>query len=153
MSDNCCALRKKNYDILVISNNGLTYRLCKSDLYAERKAEYYERLRQEEQMRKAQEEQRRMIEEERRKEEEECLRQQEEKLKNMRERQQKEEAERKRLLESTDLSTWSCLNCVSNLSWANRGGMANCGCYQSLGVPKNTPPEMAQTCKRYRPKL
>ena len=69
MADKCCAVRTKYYDILVISNNGLTYRLCKSDLYAERKAEYYEWLRQEEQMRKEQEEQRRMIEEERRKEE------------------------------------------------------------------------------------
>lgn len=128
LSDYCCAVRNNDSELLVIVNNGKTYRLCKQELFAERQLEL-------EEIQKAEE---RLLEERRRK---------------IQERQLKEEAERKRRLESTDPSEWSCFDCVSNLSWANRGNMANCGCYQSIGVPKNTPPETAQRCERYRPKL
>lgn len=153
LSGYCCAVRKKDQEILLIHNNGKIYRLCKQELFAERELELAERQKAEEQERKEREAYRRKIEEQRQKEEEERERLLEEKRRRIQERQQKEEAERKRRMESTDPSEWSCFDCVSNLSWANRGDMANCGCYQSLGVPKNTPPETAQTCKRYRPKL
>lgn len=46
----------------------------------------------------------------------------------------------------------TCFMCSSNLSWANRNGYANCGRYISLGVPKNTPPDYAKTCKGFSQK-
>ena len=153
LSDNCCCVRDKQYHPLVIYNNGKTYRICKIELFAEREAEFVKMEREEKHRRKQEEERRLWLEEQRRREEEEqqCIA--EERARKRRERQEREEAERKRRLESTDSSTWSCFDCVSNLSWANRGNKANCGCYQSLGVPKNTPPDYAKTCKRYRPKI
>ena len=46
----------------------------------------------------------------------------------------------------------SCFNCVSNLSWKNRDGLANCGCYMSLGIPKRNNPEYAINCQNFREK-
>ena len=45
----------------------------------------------------------------------------------------------------------NCLNCQSNLTWANRDGWANCGCYISLGLPKQrVNPNYAKQCLRFR---
>lgn len=47
----------------------------------------------------------------------------------------------------------TCFMCKSNLDWMCRDGeMAHCGPYPSMGVPKNTPPETAKTCKGFKPK-
>lgn len=46
----------------------------------------------------------------------------------------------------------SCFNCKSNLSWANKDGLANCGCYASLGLQKRINPNYANICKNYRKK-
>jgi len=153
LHDFCCVVRDKNSDILEIYNNGKAYRLCKLELFAERELELMKREKEQERVRREQEEYYLRLEEQRRKEEEEQERMHEERIKRLQERKLKEEAERKRRLEATDPSEWSCFDCESNLAWANRGDKANCGCYISLGVPKNTPPETAKTCKRYRPKL
>ena len=49
----------------------------------------------------------------------------------------------------------TCFMCESNLSWMNRPGdrYAHCGCYSSMRVPKNTPPESAQTCRGFKRKF
>lgn len=48
----------------------------------------------------------------------------------------------------------TCFMCKSNLDWMCRDEqMAHCGPYPSMGVPKNTPPETAKTCKGFKPKL
>jgi hypothetical protein len=45
----------------------------------------------------------------------------------------------------------NCLNCQSNLTWANRDGWANCGGYISLGLPQQRiDPEYAKQCPRFR---
>lgn len=48
----------------------------------------------------------------------------------------------------------TCFMCRSNLDWMCRdSSMAHCGPYPSMGVPKNTPPDTAKTCKGFKPKL
>ena len=45
----------------------------------------------------------------------------------------------------------NCLNCQSNLTWANRDGWANCGGYISLGLQRQrVSPEYAKQCPRFR---
>lgn len=67
-----------------------------------------------------------------------------------REQEQKEAIETSRI--SPELRT--CFMCRSNLDWMCRNdGYAHCGPYLSLGVPKNTPPDTAKTCRGFRIKL
>ena len=47
----------------------------------------------------------------------------------------------------------TCFMCKSNLDWMCRdSNIAHCGPYPSMGVPKNTPPDTAKTCKGFKPK-
>lgn len=47
----------------------------------------------------------------------------------------------------------TCFMCRSNLDWMCRDHtMAHCGPYPSMGVPKNTPPDTAKTCKGFKAK-
>lgn len=47
----------------------------------------------------------------------------------------------------------TCFMCKSNLDWMCQDRqMAHCGPYPSMGVPRNTPPETAKTCKGFKPK-
>ena len=59
-----------------------------------------------------------------------------------------------RLLEEYNkkLQERSCFNCKINLAWANKDGMANCGCSLSLGIPKITDPNHAKECRMFCPK-
>lgn len=144
----CCAVKEKTtHNILRIYNNGKQYRICKLEVYAERQMELLKRHRQEEQWQKEQEERERQQKELMRIEEEE----RENRRREREEKRRKEEEERKRRLESMDPSMRSCFDCQSNLKWANRNGYANCGCYMRLGVPENTPPDLAKTCSGYKP--
>ena len=95
----------------------------------------------------------RLVAEQRKKEEERWLQEQEERKQQQEERKRAIEAERLRLEASELPSERSCFNCKSNLKWMNRNGYANCGMYISLQIPKNTPPDYAQTCKRYQRKI
>lgn len=52
-----------------------------------------------------------------------------------------------------DPSERTCFDCKSNLTWMNKKGFANCGPYQSMGVPKNTPPHLARTCRGFKRKI
>ena len=45
----------------------------------------------------------------------------------------------------------SCFNCKINLAWANKDGMANCGCYKILGIPPKIDPNHAKECRMYCP--
>ncbi len=126
LSDDCCAVMKA-HSPLVIENSGNRYRLCKIELYEQEK----EALR----LRKKEEEEERQ----------EMLAWQQE------QRRLQEERQRKRERPSIDPSQRSCFNCQSNLSWANRGGWANCGCYITLGLPKQrVKPDHAEQCPRFR---
>jgi hypothetical protein len=128
LGDDCCAVMKAHTP-LVIENSGNRYRLCKAELYEQGK----EVLR----LRKMEEEEERQ----------EMLAWQQE------QRRLQEERQRKRERPSIDPSQRSCFNCQSNLSWANRGGWANCGCYITLGLPKQrVKPDHAEQCPRFRSK-
>ena len=128
LGDDCCAVMKA-HSPLVIENSGNRYRLCKIELYEQEK----EALR----LRKKEEEEERQ----------EMLAWQQE------QRRLQEERQRKRERPSIDPSQRSCFNCQSNLSWANRGGWANCGCYITLGLPKQrVKPDHAEQCPRFRSK-
>lgn len=48
----------------------------------------------------------------------------------------------------------TCFMCRSNLEWMGRSsGYAHCGPYSTMGVPKNTPPDSAKTCRGFRVKI
>ena len=127
LGDDCCAV-KKSHSPLVIENSGNRYRLCKTELYEQEKEALRLRIMEEEQERQErlawQQEQKRLQEERRRK----------------REKDKPTIAPDQR----------SCFNCQSNLSWANRGGWANCGCYISLGLPRQrVNQDQAEQCPRF----
>lgn len=137
----CCAVKEKiTHNILRISNNGKQYRICKLEVYAERQMELLKRRKEQEEWECQQTELMCREEEERENRRRKCE-----------EKRRKEEEMCRRRLESIDPSMRSCFDCQSNLKWANRNGYANCGCYRSLGVPKNTPSDLAKTCSRYKP--
>ena len=144
----CCAVKQSDYSLspMTIDNSGLSYRLCKTELF-ETTMEKHRQWQIDEEKRKH--------EEELRYQEENRLRKQKllEKQEVERKRQEKFE-ERRRILDEKeaqgDHSGRTCFDCQSNLSWMNCNGMANCGSYMSMRVPKVTPPDCAKTCKGFR---
>lgn len=48
----------------------------------------------------------------------------------------------------------TCFMCKCNLAWRNRPDVdiAHCGPYMRMGVPENTPPDTAKTCRGFVPK-
>lgn len=155
----CCAVRNSLHEILIIDNNGQSYRLCKPETYElakkkleeenteskriaaqykEASFEQFERTQNRWQREEANYEARKLELSEKAKAYAEIKKQlEEDKIAQMR---QKYDCER------------TCFECRSNLTWANRGDFANCGCYISMRVPKNTPPDCAMTCKGFKKK-
>lgn len=148
-----CVAARLNGSLLTVYNNGKTYRLCKPDSLQEAKERERQERLLEEKLKREREEQLRLVAEQRKKEEERWLQEQEERKQQQEERKRAIEAERLRLEASELPSERSCFNCKSNLKWMNRNGYANCGMYISLQIPKNTPSDYAQTCKRYQRKI
>lgn len=149
---------KQSSSPLVIENSGKRYRICKPEEYAKDLEAYYKRLKEQEERRKLEEERRRQYEFER---EQQRIKMEQEQARLFEERQRiiAEQKEAKRLAEQNappmDPTERTCFMCQSNLTWMNRkgSGYANCGCYPSMRVPKNTPPETAQTCRGFRRKF
>lgn len=155
INDRCCGIRLKGQSNPIrIENSGHSYRVCKTE-------EYENQIKEAEEKRKQEEAQKRLQEKElRERRERELLQKAElerqdairaEKAAIMRrEQEQKEAIETSRI--SPELRT--CFMCRSNLDWMCRNdGYAHCGPYLSLGVPKNTPPDTAKTCRGFRIKL
>lgn len=149
----CCAIKERFSHIpLRIENNGQVFRICKVNEYNHQlKVINEQRLR---------DEQRAKVNERKFNE-----------LKNVRCRQHngsledalnivdshssenKSHEEIFQVLENVNESLeCSCFDCEINLSWANEGGMANCGCYQSLGIPKTNNPDYANKCRMFKRK-
>lgn len=162
-NSNCCAVRNSLREILTIDHNGQRYRLCKSDYFelakkkleeeiAERKriaAQYEEEikasiLREQEQTEKRRE--REKADYEARKAE------LTERRKAYLEKEKQHEEEKFAQMRKKYGCDRTCFECHSNLTWANRGDFANCGCYSSMRVPKITPPDCAMTCKGFKKK-
>lgn len=155
INDRCCGIRLKGQSNPIrIENSGHSYRVCKTE-------EYENQIKEAEEKRKQEEAQKRLQEKELRKRRERELLQKAELERQdairaekaaimRREQEQKEAIETSRI--SPELRT--CFMCRSNLDWMCRNdGYAHCGPYLSLGVPKNTPPDTAKTCRGFRIKL
>lgn len=149
--NNCCGVKKKDASPLLLKNNDRQYRICKPD---EKELQIKKELRiknEEEKRRKKEkeEDERQATSKRRHKEEQE----QKEYLR----RQQTKCEQRQHILDeqenSQDSSERSCFDCTANLSWRNRNdGIAHCGAYESMRVPRETPPSCARTCKNFKRK-
>mgnify|MGYP006333742859 FL=1 len=177
LKDSCSGVKRKGfYAPLVIENSGRKYRICKPEQYQEDLEAYHKWLMEEEKRKKREEgfrrkeaerqrqreaewERERQIREQER--EQERLRQEQEAAEKLEERRKliaaQQEARRQAELNAPPLdpSERTCFMCESNLSWMNRPGdrYAHCGCYSSMRVSKNTPPESAQTCRGFKRKF
>lgn len=130
----CLGMKMNNSsNPIVINNNGQRYRLCNLEQYNSVLRTRRQRL---------------MINGGCRKQE--CER---EKLLMADRREIHKQPEHNTNLVNSDEKT--CFMCKRNLDWRNHQdcGFAHCGCYQSANVPRNTPPETAQTCKRFQMKI
>ncbi len=140
---NCCAVKN-----LPIENNGQIYHLCKIDLYKKRLEELNRQQQEWEEYRKQQEIKRR----ERLNELRKIKAEQKSHISPTQTSGNQNSLPQNRLQNEYIESDRSCFNCVSNLSWKNRDGLANCGCYMSLGIPKRNNPEYAINCQNFREK-
>ena len=127
-SVSCCSVKYAGYygKPVVIENGGESYRLCKTELYnsiVEQQKRYEFMIQQ---------------------------------MRENVERELREERERRMISTPQTtiipLSERSCLNCVNNLSWDNRDGLASCGVYISLKIPKRNNPTRAKACTRWNNK-
>lgn len=176
LKDSCSGVKPKgSYAPLVIENSGRKYRICKPEQYQEDLETYHkwqeEEEKREEEFRKKEAERLRLQEaewewererqEREQQREQERLRQEQDEAEKLEERRKliaaQQEARRQAELNAPPLepSERTCFICQRNLSWMYRPGdkYAHCGCYSSMRVPKNTPPELAQTCRGFKRKF
>lgn len=125
-----CAVIKDRAPI-IIENNGMRYRLCKTDYLMNRikEKEEIDRIRKEKlKLYKKQKE--------------------EEKVKKQFCNTSNYQSNRQEL--KTDMFEKSCFNCEMNLAWANKNGFANCGIYKRLNISQDTLPEQALKCNYFK---
>lgn len=157
LSKVCCAVKSPSHqsDILTIENNGRQFRLCKTEAFNDGQ----ERLRQKREADEARAQAERL-----RREEEQRLREEKKRLREARDQERRrkieENSQKKRLLEKEMWEAMrekydcerTCYECEHNLSWKTKGDYAHCGCYTTMGVPKQTPPDYAVYCKGFKSK-
>lgn len=145
----CCAVKKKNIEstFILIDQNNKQYRLCKAD-------EYDAMLKRNKELSK-----KKVLNSI------SCV-----KLFNNGDTTYKKEVEKKEsytvgfkplplfqqeysdIKRSNGSDGISCFNCQRNLEWANKDGLANCGCYKSLGLGKSVDPDYAKKCRSFKKK-
>ena len=133
----CCAVKVSKYSCepLIIEHGGQSYRLCKTEAFMEtldreeRERLWFSRMREDV------------------------------------ERELKEEREafstplpvhpatKPKLEPNIPAAERSCFNCAYNLTWDNRNGLASCGSFISLCIPKHNEPSRGQTCQRWCDKI
>lgn len=148
----CCAVTQ-SYSPIIIENSGIKYRLCKTELYEQRLKALRDRLEEEERTRKErlewQEEQRRL--QEQRQTEASIQEKQRNRIDNSPIDSYDNVCSSDEGVAFVETEQRNCFYCQSNLTWANREGWANCGCYISLGLPKQrVNPNYAKQCPRFR---
>lgn len=162
IKNNCCAVKDKNKCVISIENSGNKYRICKVDLFNERLEYFY---RQEE---KQIEKGKRYIEERNKKRPALLAKIREKKeaaISNNAQRIinetsnannkpniQKSFSDIIQTEESINPENRTCFLCKNNLEWANKNGMANCGMYERLRLPKSHDPYHAKVCKSFHQK-
>lgn len=142
--NHCCGIKLKgSIDPIVIENSGQTYRVCKTEEFERIKNQLAEEIKEEERLRLF------AVEQVKKRKEAERLNSIAiaERQKAIREREELETSQ----IRPEDRT---CFMCRSNLDWACRNReIAHCGPYCSMGVPKNTPPDTAKTCRGFRAKI
>ena len=149
IKDDCCGVRYKGKSHpVMIENSGNVFRVCKIQEY-----EYLKKKKEEERLnylRVQKSEGLQQFSEVQRNEENGCCVGWSEEF-AMTSRQYEEAEYIEDSIMCPELRT--CFMCRSNLDWMCRNdGYAHCGPYLSMGVPKNTPPEIAKICRGFRAK-
>lgn len=152
IKNSCCAI-KQNYHPIRIENNGQTFRICKIEEYNRLSEALKQQSLRYEQLRKNEE-----------------YRIQNLKYKTFRQDKQSitikendhihtininhSETEQKTIISTITKDSYerSCFDCELNLTWANKGGMANCGCYSRLGIKPAIKPDYAKNCRMFKRK-
>lgn len=139
----CCAIKSSIQTLMQIKNNGQTYRICKVEKYKY----LIEKIREQ-----------RLIEERRKEKKHTKITNSEHKeyipykrkVTTVLQSKVSQEKEHHQFDNTNESQERSCFNCEINLAWANKGGMANCGCYQPLNIPKSINPDYAKGCKMFK---
>ena len=148
----CVGVRaKESGSILVIENSGKRYRICKLEQYDVAIEDKHNRLKEAEDRRNAynQESSYSMYKRRYR----EFLDATEENTRPWEKQRLTEDLQAQLDASRIPPSERTCFMCKRNLTWWNRNdGIAHCGAYYSMGVPKKTPPDTAIMCKGFMPK-
>ena len=148
----CVGVRaKESGSILVIENSGKRYRICKLEQYDVAIEDKHNRLKAAEDRRNAynQESSYSMYKRRYR----EFLDATEENTRPWEKQRLTEDLQAQLDASRIPPSERTCFMCKRNLTWWNRNdGIAHCGAYYSMGVPKKTPPDTAIMCKGFMPK-
>lgn len=145
--NSCAGVRiKDSSSFLIIENSGCRYRICKPELYKENLAIYYQRQKEREMHRLRIEQQRFCLERKATVEQKtRCV----DTIVKPQEVSRKDEYNAHEL----DPNKRTCFMCQLNLDWMGIGRYAHCGSPGVMGVPENTPPETAETCKGFMRKV
>lgn len=145
----CCGIKiSGTKEPIVIENSGNTFRICKpKELEESRERQRREHLREIDELKKC-----KIYREHRL---QQLEKEQEQKKKNVVEETEEEQCEFVQMKNSEALENFptqkTCFMCKRNLEWMYRGdNIAHCGSASIMGVPKNTPPDTAKTCKGFK---
>lgn len=149
LKDSCCAI-KQNYYPMQIENNGQTFRICKIEEYNRLSEAYKQQRIQEEQLRQNEELLLKELEETKQDKQSTAIKGKDNIYTSSQRNSVKIQKTTVPIVNNNDDShIRSCFNCELNLTWANKGGMANCGCYSRLGIKPTVNPNYAQKCKMF----
>ena len=155
LKNDCCAVKEKDlYSPLIVKNSGKEYCLCKTELYERRLQELESRIKEEE-----------LFRQERFQREQEQKQLQEKRHEN-REKEESEDLDylleylatkcvpQRNATRNEDIAPnlRSCFICEKNLSWKNRDGWANCGPFETYGLPERINPNRAVKCPWFEKK-
>lgn len=148
LNTNCCGIRSKDdQKPIAIENNGELYRVCEIEEFDIAKKHLVERKQQESDCENLYDKKRQSFFD-RKIENEQTI--------NIRSINKQREQNALELTETAKINPEqrTCFMCKRNLGFMCRDdGYARCGSYVTMGVPKNTPPGAAETCRGFQIKL
>ena len=152
IKNSCCAI-KQNYHPIRIENNGQTFRICKIEEYNRLSEALKQQSLHYEQQRKNEEYRIQNLKHKTFRQDEQSITIKENDhihIKNI----NHSETEQKTIISTITKDSYerSCFDCELNLTWANKGGMANCGCYSRLGIKPAIKPDYAKNCRMFKRK-
>ena len=152
IKNSCCAI-KQNYHPIRIENNGQTFRICKIEEYNRLSEALKQQSLRYEQQHKNEEYRIQNLKYKTFRQDEQSITIKENDhihIKNT----NHSETEQKTIISTITKDSYerSCFDCELNLTWANKGGMANCGCYSRLGIKPAIKPDYAKNCRMFKRK-